>query len=298
VGFSEDSAAIAQENARRRLAQSISSTLHTIQVSQTAVVQIEGDESSSASFDAVSTVETDFAYNHLIRDIEPVHRSRDGYRSLACLKVSDLESHIQRKHQEALQSVKGLYQTLVKTESIAEFSTTRDQFLTVIEPMRNDADVLDSLTDGSSHWGVELTGMVQSVEQKSQRMRRENPLYMATSQIDPSIQSITLALSTLLQQQNIPVKSVTHCPDTSGYIANFTEEVSQSKGPMGGFVVSTVVWLDVSSCSTTDVEPVRLKLVSGQGYHSTNPDLAAKAAVEALQLTEIPSIMNSLYPIQ
>ena len=298
VGFSEDSAAIAQENARRRLAQSISSTLHTVQVSQTAVVQIEGDESSSASFDAVSTVKTDFDYNHLIRDIEPVHRSRDGYRSLACLKVSDLESHIQRKHQSDLHSVKGLYQTLLKTESISEFSTARKQFLIAIEPMRNDADVLDSLTNGASRWGRDLAGMVQSVEQKSQKMRRENPFYMATSQIDPAIQSITLALSTLLQQQNIRVQSAEQCAEPSGYLAGFTEEISKSKGPMGGFVVSMVVWLDVSSCAAIDVDPVRLKLVSAQGYHSTNSDLAEKAAVEALRLTETPEIMNNLYPIQ
>ena len=298
VGFSEDSAAIAQENARRRLAQSISSTLHTVQVSQTAVVQIEGAESSSASFDAVSRVETDFAYNHLIRDIEPVHRSRDGYRSLACLKVSDLESHIQRQHQADLQSVKGLYQTLLKTESISEFSTARKQFLISIETMLDDADVLYSLTDGASRWGGELTGMVQSVEQKSQRMRRKHPFYLVTTNVHPSIQSISVALSTLLQQQNIPVQSAEHCESTSGYMANITEELSKSKGPMGGFVVSTIVWMDVYSCANIDMEPLRLKLVSGQGYHSTNTELAEKAAFEALYLTEMPTIMNNLYPIQ
>lgn len=297
VGFSEGSAAIAQDNARRRLAQSISSTLHTVQISQTAVVQIEGDESSSASFDAVSTVETDFAYNHLIRDIEPVHQSRDGYRSLACLKVADLEAQIQRQHQSNLQSVKGLYQTLLQTKSISEFSTARKQFLIAIEPMLNDAEVLHSLTDGVSRWGVELTGMVQSVEQKSQRMRREHPLYLLTANVHPSIQSISVSLSTLLQQQNIPVHSVEGCANNLGYVVHLSEELSKSKGPMGGFVVSTVVWMDVESCTNTQAEPLRFELVRGQGYHSTNTDLAEKAAFEALELTEMPEVMNNLYPI-
>ena len=61
---------MAQQNARRRLAESISSSLKSVQVSQTNVEQIDGTETSSSQYEAVSTVTALFPYNHLIRDVQ------------------------------------------------------------------------------------------------------------------------------------------------------------------------------------------------------------------------------------
>ena len=292
VGFDEESGIVAQQNARRRLAESISPSLKSVQVSKTNVEQMDGAETSSSQYEAVSTVTALFPYNHLIRDVEPVHRSRQGYRALACVRVSDIEQEIRLKHQDALQELESTYQSLMKTQDIGAFSSMRLAYLESLQPLLTDVDLLRSLTEGASLWGSNLYVKQQQVEQRSQHFRQANPVAILSSETSEQAN----ALGTLLQAKQVSVHQG-DCSSENGYRVQLLPKTSIGKGPMGGYVATYSVTMSVSKCVDPNNSILGTEIVQSQGYHSSKQSLAETAAVENAVLNSLPEVFSTLLPL-
>ena len=293
AGFDEDSAAAAQQHARSRLTQSISSSLKSVQVSTTSVEKMQGIETSSSNYEAMSTVIAHFPYNHLIFDVEPVHRSRDGYRALACVRVSDIEREIQLRHQDALEELSRMHSTLMNTEDVRAFTSLRNAYLKATEPMLQDIELLRSLTDGGSLWGRSLNTQVQQVEQRATMHRDQNPVSIVGASTS---ESTSTRLGTLLQSQQARVH-YGKCQSVDGYLVAVSSKSSLSKGPMGGHVVTYTVDMDVSTCEDPLTSLVTTTIIESQGYHSSQQRLAETAAIQNAALTAIPDVFSSLLPM-
>ncbi len=293
VGFSDQSAEEAEQKAKRRLAESISSSLHAVQVSKSIVEQQEGVETSYASYDEVSTIETNFMYNHAIRIIEPVHRSKDGYRALACVTVPELEREVQQRHQSQMIELEGLYRALLEPQPIQSFSAGVKRFEEVMEPLLTDAQMLNSLSDGGSTWGRDLVQKQQRLSKLSMVYRKQNPLYLDK---EPTNQQASQALSSL-RGRHVSTVFRQNCVDEFGYQGTLIDDVSTQKGPMGGFVSVVSLSIQVRSCNPTLQGEQTVLLAKGQGYHSTNPDAAITAAKTAMAPESAISVWSDLYPL-
>ena len=292
VGFDSDSSVLAQQNARRRLAESISSSLQSVQVSKTNVEQIDGSETSSSHYEAVSTVTAMFSYNHLIRDVEPVHRSREGYRALACVRVSDIEQAIRIKHQDVLQDLEVTHQSLMDTQDIAAFSSMRLAYLESLQPLLADFDLLRSLTEGTSLWGNSLYVNQQQVEQRAQQFRQVNPVMIVST----DTRELSNTLGALLQAEQVSVHQG-DCDSERGYRVHLIPKTSVGKGPMGGYVATYSVEMSVSKCVDPSISILGTEIVQSQGYHSTKQSLAETAAVENAELDSLPEVFSTLLPL-
>lgn len=292
VGFDGDSAEVAEKNARRRLAESISSSLQTVQVSTTEISQRQGEEEATATFDSVSTVESHFAYNHLIRTIEPIHQAKDGYRALACMAVSDLEKQMQIRHQQTSSELQRLYQLALDTDEMAAFAVLRASFQELSTPLLQEMKVLETLKDTPLHWGQQIQQQEQTLAKKAIDLRHQHPLYLQST---TSLQTIRNELVRVLKPQQIAVREG-RCIDSNGLQGVLSVEQQSNKGPMGGFVVTTKVVMSLNSCETTTT-PFTFVLVTGQGYHSTQEEQARLASVQGLQLKELPKEFGQVYPL-
>lgn len=292
VGFDEESSVVAQQNARRRLAESISSSLQSVQVSKTNVEQIDGTETSSSEYEAVSTVTAMFSYNHLIRDVEPVHRSREGYRALACVRVSEIEQAIRLKHQEVLQGLETTHQSLMNTQDVGAFSSMRMTYLESLQPMLADFDLLRSLTEGNSLWGNTLYVKQQQVEQRAQEFRRANPVAIVSNETNEQAN----ALGALLQASQVSVHQG-DCTSAEGYRVHLQPETNVGKGPMGGYVATYSIHMSISTCDDPVSSIFGTEIVQSQGYHSSKQSLAESSAVENAVLSEIPEVFSTLLPL-
>lgn len=293
VGFDDTASNVAQQHARRRLVQSISSSLKSVQVSTTSVEQTQDIETSLSNYEAVSTVTAHFPYNHLIRDVEPVHRSREGYRALACVRVSDIEQEIRLKHQDDLNELEMMYTTLIRTEDVRAFTSLRSAYLKSSEPMVQDVELLRSLTDGRSVWGRSLGAQLQQVEQRAATHRAQNPV----SIVGPSaIESSSTRLGTLLQAHQVNVHNGA-CQSAAGYLVTVSSNSTVSKGPMGGYVATYTVDIDVSTCADPDTSIVTMPIVESQGYHSSKQRTAEAAAIQNASLISTPDVFSTLLPL-
>ncbi len=293
VGFDSESAEAAEKNARRRLAESISSSLQTVQVSTTQIVQQQGEEEASATFDSVSTVESHFDYNHLIRTIEPIHQAKDGYRALACMAVSDLEKQMQIRHQQTAGELQRLYQLALDTDEMASFAVLRASFQELSIPLLQEMKLLESLTEAPLHWGQSTTQQEQTLAKKAIDLRHQHPLYLQSTTTNS--QTIRNELVRVLQPQQIAVREGV-CTDSNGLQGVLSVEQQTNKGPMGGFVVTTKVIMSLNSCETTTT-PFTFVLVTGQGYHSTQEEQARLASLQGLQIKELPKEFGQIYPL-
>lgn len=292
VGFDANSSVVAQQNARRRLAESISSSLQSVQVSKTNVEQIGGAETSSAQYEAVSTVTARFPYNHLIRDVEPVHRSREGYRALACVQVSEIEQAIRLKHEDTLQELEAAYQALMMAEGVGAFSSMRAAYRESLQPVLEDFDLLRSLTEGASLWGNTLYVKQQQVEQRAQEFRLTNPVSIVSTETSEQAN----ALGTLLQAAQVSVHQG-DCTSARGYRVHLHPETTVGKGPMGGYVATYSVTMSVSTCEKPSDIVLGIEILQSQGYHSSKQSLAESAAVENGVLTGLPNVFSTLLPL-
>ena len=293
VGFDEASSSLAQQHARARLVQSISSSLKSVQVSTTSVEKTQDLETSESNYEAVSTVTAHFPYNHLIRDVEPVHRSRQGYRALACVRVSEIEQEVRLKHQDALEELERMYTSLVNTKDVRAFTSLRSAYTSASEPMLPDVELLRSLTDGGSMWGQSLNMRLQQVEQRATMYRNQNPV----SILDQSTnEAVSTRLGVLLQAQQVTVHNG-GCQSLAGYLVKLSSKSTLSKGPMGGHVATYVVDMEVSACADPTTSLATLPIVESQGYHSSKQNLAETAAVQNASLSGIPEVFSTLLPL-
>ncbi len=293
VGFSDDSAELAEQKAKRRLAESVSSSLHAVQVSKSIIEQKQGEEMSYRSYDEVSTIETNFMYNHSIRIIEPIHQSKDGYRALACLTVPELEREVQQRHQSEMIELQGVYQALLEPQPIQTFTAGAQRFTIALEPLLTDAQMLNSLSDGGSAWGRELVQKQARISELSMVYRKRNPLYLRT---EPKSQLASQALSSL-RGHHVSTLVQQECVDERGYLGTLMEEVNTQKGPMGGFVSVVSLSIQLRSCHPTLQGEETIVLAQGQGYHSNSVEASIDAAKASVNFEDVTSVWSTVYPL-
>ena len=124
VGFDEDSPTVAQERARQRVAQRVSSTISTQQNSMNAVSQVNGVESVEKRLEEQAQVTASFDFYNLITDIGAPHRAKDGYRALACLSLDEWEQEVLQITQTERESLQNQAQTLSQTSDVFVFGNS------------------------------------------------------------------------------------------------------------------------------------------------------------------------------
>lgn len=291
VGFDKEESSMAQKNAHRRLAESISSSLQSVQTSTTNVDQIGDQELSSSHYDAVSTVTTVFLYNHLIHDVEPVHRGIDGYRALACVQTSEIENAIVLKHQVAVQQMGVLFDSMIAAEDVRSFTGTRHKYQQEMKGLNSDLTLIQTLTEGISLWAKDVGLQQQTLEELSIGWRQRTPVYVMS--VD-GLSGVSSHLSTLLQESQIRVENG-NCTD-SGYEVHLSTEQTIQKGPMGGHVANVSVMMRITECGNTN-EFMNVEIAKAQGYHSTNAQLANEAALDKASVQGLPAVFETLLPL-
>jgi len=291
VGFDKENSSMAQKNARRRLAESISSSLQSVQTSTTSVDQVGDQELSNSHYDAVSTVTTVFPYNHLIHDVEPVHRAIDGYRALACVQTSEIENAIVRKHQVAVQQMGILFDSMIATEDVRSFTGTLHKYRQEMKALNSDLMLIQTLTEGTSLWAKDVALQQQTLEKLSIGWRQRTPVFVTSAL---GLSEVSSHLSALLQASQVRVESG-NCRDTGYQVHLWTQQTTQ-KGPMGGHVANVSVMMRVTECEN-DNEFVSVEISKAQGYHSTKSQLAEEAALDKARLQELPTVFETLLPL-
>ena len=293
VGYDKKDAAIAQQNARRRLAESISSSLQSIQTSKTSVEQTGGMETSHSQYDAVSTVIAVFPYNHLIHDVEPVHRSLDGYRALACVQRSEIEKAIVVKHRAVTQQMGLQFAAMAGVDDVRNFIGMRHKYQQAMETLSGDMTLLQTLSDGSSSWVNELMHQQQKIEELSVGWRQRTPVSVTTV-ADERVGEMASVLTTFLQASQVQVERG-DCSD-SGYDVHLWKQQTTQKGPMGGYVANVSIMMRVTECGG-DSELLNVEIAKGQGYHSSRPELSIQTAEDKATLPELPRVFETLLPL-
>ena len=291
VGFDKEDSLMAQKNARRRLAESISSSLQSVQTSTTSVDQVGDQELSSSHYDAVSTVTTVFPYNHLIHEVEPVHRAIDGYRALACVQTSEIENAIVLKHQVAVQKMGILFDSMIAAEDVRSFSGTLLKYRQEMKALNSDLMLIQTLTEGTSLWAKDVALQQQTLEELSIAWRQRVPVFV-TSNLGGS--DVSSRLSALLQESQVRVESGS-CTD-SGYDVLLWSQQTTQKGPMGGHVANVSVMMRVTECGDAN-ELMTVEIAKAQGYHSIKAQLANEAALDKVRLQDLPAVFETLLPL-
>ena len=291
VGFDEDSPTVAQERARQRVAQRVSSTISTQQNSMNAVSQVNGVESVEKRLEEQAQVTASFDFYNLITDIGAPHRAKDGYRALACLSLDEWEQEVLQITQTERESLQNQAQTLSQTSDVFVFGIQQVEFYERLANLLPTMDTLRAVLNRPSMLEMDLNASVSMVEQRSAQFRKQTPIYIQSSDVPNQVQT---RVSQQLQAGGLTVSSGS-CVGSEGIelLLNLSESVG--KGPMGGLVVQKSVEASLISCLTR--EQKTYVVVNAQGYHSSNQELAEKKAEASLSTFDLPDAMLWFLPM-
>lgn len=291
VGFDEQSPAVAQERARQRVAQLVSSTISTQQNSINSVSQINGVESVEKRLEEQAHVTASFEFYNLITDIDAPHRSKGGYRSLACLSLDEWEQEVMQLTQSDRESLQKQARTLVQTSDVFVFGIQQVQFYERLAEMIPTMDTLRAVLNRSSMLEMELNTSVSMVEQHSTKLRQQTPIYMMPSTVPNVVQT---RVSQQLHAGGLMVSSG-FCTNAQGIEFTLSLDEHVGKGPMGGEVVQKNVHATLRSCQTGEQKTV--PVVNAQGYHSNSLELAQKKADANLSTFDLPEQLLWFLPM-
>lgn len=291
VGFDEDSPSVAQERARQRVAQRVSSTISTQQNSVNSVSQVNGVESVEKRLEEQAQVTATFDFYNLISDIGAPHRAKDGYRALACLSLDEWEQEVMQITQVDRSSLQKQARTLTQTSEVFAFGIQQVQFYERLADMVPIMDTLRAVLNRPSMLELDLNTSVSMVEQHSTQLRQQTPIYMMPSNVPNPVQT---RVSQQLQAGGLTV-SMGSCTSQQGIELLLSLRESIGKGPMGGEVVQKSVDATLVSCQTG--ERKTYLVVNAQGYHSSNLELAQKKAETNLRTFDLPEELIWFLPM-
>jgi len=290
LGFSKESGQAAQQNAHSRIAEQIQSQIHSVVTKRNEVLQQQSTETSQVTLIQESVVESNFAYNHLIKDIGMPEQIEEGYHSLACLNVAVIEQQVLATLETPQRKFEQLYRDSVEESDPISFSAKRRKLLEIHQQLQSGFVVLHSLKESESMLEISTKGQLQFLETKAATLRKENPIALGGDVQDEYLQ----LLQGLMQGQGLVV-TITETCEGQRYLMNIHSQQTPTKGPMGGDLHELRIAADLKDCISNEQRQVIVGDFSG--YHSNDPAQAYADAWQKAMPETLPIKLQQLFPV-
>ena len=291
LGFSTESISDAQQNARNRVAEQVSSHIETVQTQRKSAIQSsDGSEESHSELVQQSKVSVNFTHYELVQDVGEVFSSKQGYRALACLNVTKVEEALLKENASLLGSTEKLARDTMEEQNVHAFSIKRQKFHRYMANLQGFFVLLHSLKEQYSMQEMNLRSSEDMIENKAKMMRQK---YTILLQGDGS-EEYQQSLQETMRAAGLKVEQGNECRDDS-FLMILEENITPTEGPMGGILTNLKIRAAVKNCQTKEEQ--QIVLAEAKGYHSTDQALSIKEAWKALDSKTLPEKISATFPV-
>ena len=291
LGFSLESISDAQQNARNRVVEQVSSHIETVQTQRKKSTQSsDGSEENHSELVQHSTVLVNFTHYELVQDVGEVFASKDGFRALACLNTSKVEESLLKENASLLTSTEKLARETLDEENVHAFAVKRQKFHRYMGNLHGFFVLVHSLNNQYSMQELNLRSMEDMIENKAKIMRQKYTLLLQGNVSEEYQQS----LQESMRSAGLKVDKGEECKDDV-FLMILDENITPTEGPMGGMLTTLKIRATIQNCKTKEEQ--QIVLVEGKGYHSNDIDQSVKEAWKSVDTKTLPSKIGSVFPI-
>lgn len=291
LGFSIDTISNAQQNARNRVAEQVSSHIETVQTQRKESTQnSSGAETHESELVQESTVSVSFVHYELVKDVGEISDSKKGFRALACLNVAELEQTLLKENASLLDSTVKLGKELLEEENVHSFSIKRQRFQRFRTNLEGFFILLHSLENTYSPQEIELRQLSMQIEAKAKQIRLQHTILLQGN-VSKEYQQ---GLQESMRRAGLTVEQATECQEDA-FLMILDENVTPTEGPMGGKLTTLKLRATIRNCATQKEQ--QIVLLEGKGYHSSDVSLSVKEAWKAVDTEALPMKLGNVFPI-
>ncbi len=291
LGFSIESISDAQQNARNRVAEQVSSHIETVQTQRKKSTQSsDGSEENHSELVQHSTVSVNFPHYELVQDVGEVFASKEGFRALACLNTSKVEEVLVKENASLLESTKKLAKETMAEQNIHAFSVKREKFHRYMDNLQGVFVLLHSLKEQYSIQEMELRQVEDQIEARATMIRQKHTLLLQGNTSEEYQQ----ALQEAMRSAGLTVDKAESCREDA-FLIILDENTTPTEGPMGGNLTTLKLRATVHNCQTKEEQ--QIVLLESKGYHSTDVNLSVKDAWKSVDTKTLPPKIGSVFPI-
>ena len=291
LGFSTETISNAQQNARNRVAEQVSSHIETVQTQRKeSTLNSSGEETNESELVQQSIVSVTFVHYELVKDVGEVSDSKQGFRALACLNVSELEQTLLKENASLLGVTTKLGKELLEEKNVHSFSVKRQKFNRFLNNLEGLFILLHSLDDTYSPQELELRQLSDQIESKAKKIRLEHTILLQGNVSKEYQQS----LQESMRRAGLTVEQATECKE-GAFLMILDENTTPTEGPMGGKLTTLKVRATIQNCQTQEEQ--QIVLLEGKGYHSTDVNHSVKEAWKSVNTDRLPLKIGNVFPM-